>query len=164
MSVYSALVLLYMDKLSHSRADLLCTARAGAAVLVRLQVCRVDGHGDAARSVQTVETLHLFHHATAPVVTFLNERAPSAPTPLYDIGTLLNAFVHTVMYLYYADPRLFRPIRKWITAMQIFQHVVVVLLVCVALATEGCDAPRDATAPLIAYTLPVPFRAFLLDV
>lgn len=155
MSVYSALVLLYMgDKLSHSRADLLCTARAGAAPFwfASKFVEWMDTVMLLAR-FKTVETLHLFHHATAPVVTFLNERAPSAPTPLYDIGTLLNAFVHTVMYLYYADPRLFRPIRKWITAMQIFQHAVVVLLVCVALATEGCDAPRDAYGTsLIAYT------------
>ena len=158
MSAYSALVVLYMcGKMSGVALDahlLMCEARVGAAPFwfASKFIEWTDTVMLLAR-FKTVETLHLFHHATAPVVTFLNERAPHAPTPLYDVGTLLNAIVHTVMYLYYADPFLFKPIRKWITAMQIVQHTIVVALLCVALTKEDCDAPHDAYGTsLIAYT------------
>ncbi len=96
--------------------------------------------------------LHLGHHATAASVVALNLLGRAQPTPLYDVGTALNATVHTYMYLYYADPYLFRPLRRLITKAQIAQHWIVVTSLVWTLATPGCDAPvAPYAASLAAY-------------
>lgn len=96
--------------------------------------------------------LHLGHHATAASVVALNLLGRARPTPLFDVGTALNATVHTYMYLYYADPLVFRPFRRYITIAQIAQHAIIVACLVGALATPGCDAPlAPYVASLAAY-------------
>ena len=82
----------------------------------------------------------------------LNLLGRERPTPLFDVGTALNATVHTYMYLYYSDPLTFGPFRRAITRAQIAQHVIVVVSLASALATPGCDAPlAPYAASLAAY-------------
>ena len=96
--------------------------------------------------------LHLGHHATTASVVALNLLGRERPTPLFDVGTALNATVHTYMYLYYSDPLTFGPFRRAITRAQIAQHVIVVVSLASALATPGCDAPlAPYAASLAAY-------------
>lgn len=90
-------------------------------------------------SGKTPGMLHLGHHATAASVTALNMR--NKPTPIFDLGTLLNAVVHTIMYAYYAAPDFLRPLRRSITRAQIAQHFVVLLSCVTALNSRECDAP-----------------------
>lgn len=54
-------------------------------------------------SGKTPIALHLGHHATAASVVALNLLHRTHPTPLFDVGTALNAAVHTYQYAYYAD-------------------------------------------------------------
>lgn len=107
-------------------------------------------------------SLHLRHHATAASVVALNIVGRKAPTPLFDVGTLLNAAVrtrfrvyslasqclspwqvHAGMYAYYANPTGLARFRRAITAAQIVQHVLMVVAILAALAapTDACDAP-----------------------
>ena len=147
MSVYSGFIFVYaLSKLySTSLRELVCSARPGVFPFWTLSkfVEWMDTIFLLAR-YKRVGMLHLFHHATAPVITILNSRSLHlAPTPLYDVGTLLNAFVHFFMYAYYSDPELFRPLRKWITTTQIVQHAIIVILTSTCLALEQCDAPVE---------------------
>jgi hypothetical protein len=96
--------------------------------------------------------LHLGHHATTASVVALNLAGRAWPTPLYDVGTALNAVVHTYMYIYYTNPRTLYPFRRYITIAQIAQHVAVVACLVGTLATPGCDAPVvPYAASLAAY-------------
>tara|TARA_B100002051_G_C16538118_1_gene536139 strand:- start:169 stop:861 length:693 start_codon:yes stop_codon:yes gene_type:complete len=94
--------------------------------------------------------LHLFHHAsTAPLVALHLSRR-TIPTPLFDVGTLLNGGVHVLMYAYYLFPDGMRPVKRYITLAQIFQHVIVIVLTVAALAWPGCDAPPSVYASSLA--------------
>ena len=55
-------------------------------------------------------------------------------------------------YLYYAQPRLFRVARRWITQIQIAQHVIVCASLVYALTAANCDAPpRVVSVSLAVY-------------
>ena len=146
LSIYSLFVFLWMlTKLKRGRFDraLICNAREGAAPFWCLSkfVEWFDTILLVAR-YKRISSLHLFHHATAPLITILNTR-DGVPTPLYDAGTTLNAFVHFFMYAFYADPVNLRFLKKFITSIQILQHGVVVSLLCFTLCMQSCDAPLE---------------------
>ena len=124
-----------------SRAHLQCTRRRGA-VLVSFQFVEWFDTILLVARYKRITSLHLFHHATAPLITIFNTRN-DLPTPLYDIGTTLNAFVHFFMYAFYADPVNLRFLKKFITSIQILQHGVVVSLLCFTLCMQSCDAPLE---------------------
>lgn len=144
-----------IDKLGqrHGLHEIVCVAGAGAAphwyaskYWEWLDTVFIYANG------RSPSTLHLGHHATAASVVALNLLGRAWPTPLYDVGTALNATVHTYMYMYYCDPYVFRPFRRIITQAQIAQHAIVVACLVGALATPGCDAPVvPYAASLAAY-------------
>ena len=124
--------------------------------------------------------LHTRHHATAASVVALNLVGRATPTPMFDVGTLLNAAgahrpspharthtipfalccaVHTVMYAYYAAPRALARFKRAITVVQLLQHTLVLGSICTGLAwTPDCDAPAAPLgASIVLYTV------FLLD-
>lgn len=82
--------------------------------------------GDTALLVASgrpVSSLHYNHHmSTATLVALQTWGGRRVPTPLADLGMGLNAFVHTLMYLYYWRPRWLAPVRNAITVVQIAQH------------------------------------------
>mmetsp|Transcript_6869 Transcript_6869/g.10201 ORF Transcript_6869/g.10201 Transcript_6869/m.10201 type:complete len:235 (-) Transcript_6869:661-1365(-) len=86
-----------------------------------------------------VTRLHYRHHQTTCAACALttNLIRDLGPTPVVDTATLLNAFAHTLMYAYYAYPSTLRFARRWITRIQIFQHVTVVTMVLLAFK-RGC--------------------------
>ena len=90
-------------------------------------------------SGKTPSSLHLGHHATAASVTAVN--MAGRPTPIFDIGTAINAAIHAFMYSYYANPELMRPFRQWITRAQLAQHALVLCCCLAALSTPWCEAP-----------------------
>lgn len=146
LSTYSLFVFLWMlTKLKRERFDraLICNAREGAAPF--WCISKFAEWFDTILLVaryKRITSLHLFHHATAPLITILNTRN-GVPTPLYDVGTTLNALVHFFMYVFYADPVNLRFLKKFITRIQILQHAVVVALLCFTLCMPSCDAPLE---------------------
>ena len=96
--------------------------------------------------------LHAFHHAITPVIVALELHAPS---PAFLVGTALNAFAHTLMYLYYAFSFELRHWRAIITRVQIGQHAAMLtfLVSAMGLRDHGCAVPTDRyLLSLIFYT------------
>ena len=83
--------------------------------------------------------LLLYHHATAGLAVVVNTVGRPTPTPLYWIGSWMNAGVHAVMYLYYLWPRQLRVFKIWITLSQIAQHFAMVGLLITTPVMEDCD-------------------------
>ena len=80
--------------------------------------------------------LHIFHHTTTATVGWLAWRQELS---VAWIGPLTNAFVHTIMYGYYAAVTVFPDLRKYgiyITPIQILQFMVCLL----ALVPDTIDA------------------------
>jgi hypothetical protein len=108
-----------------------------------------------------VSRLHAVHHAITPSLVVLQWRADGSHTPLYEVGVLLNAAVHTAMYAYFAAPHLAPPlVRRLVTSAQTLQHAIMVALITASVllphddhhAARPCE--RDLTsnaAPLVAY-------------
>jgi fatty acid elongase 3 len=67
--------------------------------------------------------LHLFHHSSTFLLTYLNSYPISA---IYFLPCFLNSFVHFIMYSYYQF-KFMRPFKFIITKMQILQHFLVLL-------------------------------------
>ena len=68
-----------------------------------------------------ISILHMFHHGSTFVLCYINIY-PSINS-LFGVCVLTNSFVHIFMYAYYNG--YFKPFRKYITQMQILQHVIV---------------------------------------
>jgi hypothetical protein len=71
-----------------------------------------------------VMTLHWFHHAT--VLVFVANAHVFGRTNIYVPFTVMNTFVHVLMYLYFAlaSIRIFVPYIQILTVLQILQMVV----------------------------------------
>lgn len=96
-----------------------------------------------------VSSLHYNHHmSTAPLVAIQTFHRNTC-TPLADVGTLLNATVHVLMYAYYLYPRALRALKRTITALQTLQHATMLAAFAYAYCHEACDAPA---VPYLAST------------
>lgn len=76
-----------------------------------------------------VTFLHVYHHAMTPLILWLSLKfTPMAP--INGVGTVLNAFVHMVMYSYFAlaacGPSIQRYLwwKRYITQIQLVQFIV----------------------------------------
>lgn len=102
-----------------------------------------------------VSRLHFFHHmSTASLVAL--QTAHGTTTPLFEVGTALNAYVHFGMYLYYAFPRALRPVRRWITLSQIAQHGVMTACILYSVVDRfalGGECVADDTGNLVPLVL-----------
>lgn len=139
-----------MAREHHSMHGWLCVAPSPAPRLILFWYCSkfyewVDTALLLARGKE-LSSLHYNHHMTAATVVASHMVGRSSRvgdrTSIYDVPLLLNAFVHTLMYAYYWSPTAFRPIRQWITRLQIVQHAVVLLSILYtsykAVGTEDC--------------------------
>ena len=89
-----------------------------------------------------VSTLHFYHHMITPSLVELQFFGRAGRhTPLYPLAVTMNAFAHTVMYAYYARP--VASVRRWITAVQLTQHLVMVAALVWSVCASDCD--RDTT-------------------
>lgn len=89
--------------------------------------------------------LHLYHHAAMPLFSWLFLKfIPSSNSAFVP---LVNAFVHIVMYLYYAlstFPSL-RPYlwwKKYLTAMQLVQFVMIIVHSIYSMLKPQCEWPK----------------------
>lgn len=104
-----------------------------------------------------VSHLHYYHHMITASITGLQTygMTDDSHTPLYEVGTGLNALVHTFMYAYYAFPRFWYPVRAWITRFQILQHLIMVLGIIFSVTQSLVDRCKvDASGnvfPLLGY-------------
>lgn len=74
-----------------------------------------------------VSNLHYYHHASTPFLSYITVFYQGI-VPSYIYACLLNCFVHTFMYWYYAYPLGFlNKYKKWITKIQIIQHTYILL-------------------------------------
>jgi hypothetical protein len=91
---------------------------------------------------RAVGRLHYYHHAFTATLVALQTYRRETHTPLYEIGTFLNAVVHAAMYLYYAFPAALAPVRRAITVAQCLQHLAMVA--CIAVTLREADCETDA--------------------
>ena len=160
LAAYSAWVFVVMLQklLLHDRFasvhDLACRASPGypsfwyeSKVWEWYDTCLIVGAGSVPMQ------LHLQHHASTASLVALNVVGREMPTPLFDFATCCNGLVHVFTYLYFSAPRYFRPVRRWITQLQIAQHVLVCASLVYALTTPGCDTPLRASCLSLAVYL-----------
>ena len=161
MSAYSAAVAiaLWLKLARTQRFDslenLLCRATPGVPAGWYLsKFVEFADTGFLVASGRAVSLLHLKHHAVAGSVVALNLLGrEGVPTPLFDVLSACNAFVHAWMYAYWAYPRALRPLKRAITGAQIVQHgaAVVAILTSISAPMElSCDAPLRAYLPSLA--------------
>ena len=118
------------------------------------------------RRGKPIRRIHYVHHMITPSLVALQFWNRSHQTPLFEVGTALNAHVHVWMYAYFASPAAWSRLgRVCITYLQVLQHATMfVLLVYTVLTPEACD--RDVTynvVPLLAYAMfAYEFSALLL--
>ena len=90
-----------------------------------------------------VSTLHVFHHASMPIFCYLAAKFSTWHT----VGwvAMLNAFVHIVMYSYYTLAALgvqrWLWLKKYITQLQIFQFVLILIHAMYFLQKQNCGWP-----------------------
>ena len=77
-----------------------------------------------------LSTLHYNHHLTTATVVAAHFVGRTHRTSIFDVPMLLNAVVHTLMYTYYWRPIYFHHLKRFVTLIQIVQHVIV--LACIA--------------------------------
>ena len=104
--------------------------------------------------------LHYVHHMSTASLVALQTVGRASQTPLFEVGTALNAFAHVWMYAYYAHPGAWpSPLRTAITCMQVAQHgIMCACLLYSFAAQDGCD--RDATHNLVPMVL---YAFFLIE-
>jgi hypothetical protein len=96
------------------------------------------------RARKPVSALHSNHHMSTAALVAIQTWGRDVYTPMSDVGTLLNAGVHAIMYAYYVAPRALRPLRRWITGIQIAQHAIMVVGMTLLIFTRhwfDCDVP-----------------------
>ena len=98
-----------------------------------------------------VSTLHYWHHMLTPCLVALQTLHRTTHTPLFEVGTFLNALVHAWMYLYYLAPHTMRRTRRALTTCQLLQHVVMLSLIVYSTTRSECD--RDASGNLAGLAL-----------
>jgi hypothetical protein len=93
-----------------------------------------------------VSTLHVVHHSAVPVLIWIGLKL--SPGGMMGLFPLLNSFVHTLMYTYYAlstlGPRL-QPYLWWkryLTTVQMIQFVIVMVHSLQVLFLPSCDFPK----------------------
>jgi len=84
-----------------------------------------------------ITTLHVFHHATIPVVwsilLFFNQAYGTTT-----LGAFANSFIHVIMYSHYfvTSFGIHNPFKKIVTQAQLMQFAVLIVHSCVALIYE----------------------------
>lgn len=116
--------------------------------------------GDTALLVarnKPVRRVHFVHHMITPSLVALQFVGRLSQTPLFEVGTALNAFVHVWMYAYFAYPKRWSPLwRALITHLQVAQHVAMCLMILYTVVEGDAECDRDVShnvAPLLVYTL-----------
>eukprot|EP00761_Pharyngomonas_kirbyi_P014164 gb/GECH01014194.1/.p1 GENE.gb/GECH01014194.1/~~gb/GECH01014194.1/.p1 ORF type:complete len:304 (+),score=25.50 gb/GECH01014194.1/:1-912(+) len=93
--------------------------------------------------------LHVWHHATVPIHMYFMVTTRWDPAVF---GFAFNAFVHVVMYFYYALVAL--RIRVWwkqlVTLLQIFQFVVCFVILYVSLNAPECTRTANTQLALLS--------------
>jgi len=140
----------------------LCTPRAPAPVMVATWYASklyewVDSILLLA-SGKELSSLHYNHHMTTATVVAAHFVGRTVRTSIFDVPLFLNAFVHTLMYSYYHNPLRLRPIKRWLTRMQIVQHVTVLAAIVytsgtVALGGECDVSPLGNGLSLVLYAM-----------
>ena len=108
---------------------------------------------------RSILRLHAVHHAITPSLVSLQVSRNGLHAPLYEWGTMLNAAVHTVMYLYFAFPQRFNAkARRTITVLQTLQHIFMFQFILrsiyvMTVRAEPCVVDRTENwFPFVAYT------------
>lgn len=102
--------------------------------------------------------VHVLHHMFTPSLVALQFAGNGwQQTPLFEIGTALNSFVHIWMYAYFANPTSWSSrARSRITLLQVGQHLVMVALLCRSVFVPSSSrCARDVSGnvvPLLAYS------------
>ncbi|CAH8553662.1 unnamed protein product [Schistosoma turkestanicum] len=98
------------------------------------------------KKFELVSFLHVFHHAIMPISWWYGVKYVAGG--LGTFHAFLNCIVHFFMYTYYglaaAGPRFQKYIwwKKYLTAAQIFQFVIVIVHVLYALSITDCNYPK----------------------
>mmetsp|Transcript_28733 Transcript_28733/g.92511 ORF Transcript_28733/g.92511 Transcript_28733/m.92511 type:complete len:233 (+) Transcript_28733:170-868(+) len=147
LALYSLLVTVYVG----SRRPLSLLSACEPSVQARWVLCvwyasKIWEWGDTFFLVtggKAISRLHYRHHQTTCAASSLTTGvgvATPGPSPVVDVATFLNALAHVLMYSYYSAPSLLRPVRRWITRIQIVQHAVVVTWILRALVGGCCGS------------------------
>jgi len=97
-----------------------------------------------------ISNLHFYHHMFTASIVGLQTYGRVLHTPLYEIASIMNSFVHLFMYLYYAYPIF--SMRKYITRIQILQHIIMVIALSYTLTQHSCDTDITGNVfPFVCY-------------
>ena len=115
--------------------------------------------GDTALLVQrrkSIRRVHYVHHMITPSLVALQfVGRGNSQTPLFEVGTALNAFVHVWMYAYFCNPTAWSPAwRSMITCLQVSQHVIMTALIGTTVRDENCVTDVSGNiVPFLVYCM-----------
>lgn len=95
--------------------------------------------------------LHMYHHMSTAALVAIQTWNRDVYTPMADVGTIMNAAVHTIMYTYYLAPRRLCKIRRLLTSLQIGQHWAMVVGLGALLLGRRTHALQECDIPLFNY-------------
>ena len=110
-------------------------------------------------SDKTVISLHRNHHASTALLVLIQYIGRDVRTSISDIPVFLNSIVHVFMYLYYLNPPVFLYMKKFITRIQILQHIIALFIIIyttiiVMLGNQQCDTGIISNfISLLSYTM-----------
>ena len=101
--------------------------------------------------------LHLFHHSMMPFACYIYFKFSSYTNNGFT--PMINAFVHTIMYSYYAlsslGPAAARTLwwKKYITQLQLLQFVLIMLHSMYMFLDSTCTCPKALTLFQLAHAV-----------
>lgn len=124
----------------------LCEARSHAPLMVvAWYISKFYEWGDTILLVaagKPVSSLHYNHHVSTASLVSVNFVSRKVRSSGFDFPAALNAGVHSIMYIYYYNPRAFCSFKRLITCAQILQHAAVLCAILYGLhqyLNYSCD-------------------------
>ncbi|KAL0132104.1 hypothetical protein PUN28_000105 [Cardiocondyla obscurior] len=112
-----------------------------------------------------VSALHLYHHVSTLLLTWLGVRyyAVTAMT----VVTIINSFIHAIMYMYYflaaCGPDIQKavlPMKPWITKSQMIQFVILILYASQQFVIPNCTVVSNWVVLLFVVNVVINFFMF----
>ena len=100
-----------------------------------------------------VRRVHYVHHMITPSLVALQFVGRGhSQTPLFEMGTALNAFVHVWMYAYFYNPSAWSPAwRSMITCLQVSQHVIMTTLIGATILMQDENCMTDVSGNIVPF-------------
>ena len=100
-----------------------------------------------------IRRVHFVHHMITPSLVALQFIGRGTwQTPLFEVGTALNAFVHVWMYAYFYNPTAWSPAwRGMITCLQVSQHVIMTALIGTTVLLRDTNCITDVSGNIVPF-------------